>query len=298
MRHLLALFLGLILTHPAAAQLRLFACEPEWGALASELGGELVSVFTATTAQQDPHHIQARPALIAQLRRADLAICTGAELEAGWLPMLQRRANNPRITAGSEGFLEAAAFVELKEKPQRLDRADGDVHASGNPHIQLDPRNIAQVAKALSQRLIVLDPDNAQIYQQRSADFQQRWQAAIARWEQRAQPLRGMGVVVAHAGWVYLEEWLGLQRIAALEPKPGIPPSSSHLAAVLAKVQQQDATAVLYAAYQDSRSADWLASRSSVRPVRLPYTVGGSQQAGDLFGLFEDTIERLLEAQQ
>lgn len=298
MRHLLFLLLSLTVINPAAAKLRLFACEPEWGALASELGGDLVSVFTATTAQQDPHHIQARPALIAQLRRADLAICTGAELEAGWLPMLQRRANNPRIAAGSEGFLEAAEFVELLEKPQRLDRADGDVHASGNPHIQLDPRNIAKVAEALSQRLIALDPGHADSYRQRSQDFQQRWQAALAHWERRAQPLQGMRVVVAHAGWVYLEDWLGLQRVAALEPKPGIPPSSSHLAAVLAQVQQQEVTAVLYAAYQDRRSADWLASRSSVRPVRLPYTVGGSPKASDLFGLFDETIDLLLEAQQ
>ncbi|NLO78965.1 MAG: zinc ABC transporter solute-binding protein [Xanthomonadaceae bacterium] len=289
---------SLLWADSAAARLQIFACEPEWGALASELGGELVSVFTATTAQQDPHHIQARPALIAQLRRADLAICTGAELEAGWLSMLQRRANNPRTAPGSLGFLEAAAQVELLERPQRLDRADGDVHASGNPHLHLDPRNIARVAAALSQRLIALDPGNADAYRRRGEDFQQRWQAAIATWEQRARPLQGMRIVVAHNDWVYLERWLGLQRIAALEPRPGIPPSSGHLATVLAKVQQEGATAVLYAAYQDRRPADWLAARSPVQPLRLPYTVGGSQRATDLFGLFDETIDLLLEALQ
>lgn len=296
MRQVFFILLCLFLANPAAAKLRLFACEPEWGALADELGGDLISVFTATTAQQDPHHIQARPALIAQLRQADLAVCTGAELEAGWLPMLQRRANNPRITAGNDGFLEAAEFVELLEKPQRLDRADGDVHASGNPHIHLDPHSIAKVAQALTLRLIALDARNAETYRQRGQDFQQRWQTAITAWEQRAQPLQDMAVVVSHNNWAYLEKWLGLRRIAALEPKPGIPPSSSHLAAVLEQVKQHDAAAVLYAAYQNRRPADWLATRSDVQPVRLAYTVGGSSRASNLFDLFDETIDLLLEA--
>lgn len=297
MRSIVFLFALLVLINPASAKLKLFACEPEWAALAEELGGDLVEIFTATTAQQDPHHIQARPALIAQLRRADLAVCTGAELEAGWLPMLQRRANNPRVAPGGNGFLEAAALVPLREKPQRLDRADGDVHASGNPHIQLDPHNIARVATVLTQRLVALDAANAEVYRKRGESFQQRWQAAIINWEEQAAPLRGLPIVVAHSGWVYLEQWLGLVRVAALEPKPGIPPSSSHLAAVLSKVEAQPAAVVLYAAYQDKRSAEWLAARTTAKPLRLPYSVGGSPRASDLFGLFAETIDLLLEAQ-
>lgn len=298
MRTMIFFIALLMMASPAAAKLRVFACEPEWAALTTELAGDLVEVFSATTAQQDPHHIQARPALIAQLRRADLAVCTGAELEAGWLPMLQRRANNARIQNGGSGYLEAASAVELLEKPQRLDRAEGDVHASGNPHIHLGPHNIGRVAEAISQRLIALDPTNSQLYRERHADFQQRWQTAIARWEKRAAPLRGMAVVVAHSDWVYLEQWLGLERIAALEPKPGVPPSSGHLADILARVQQREVKAVLYAAYQDRRAAEWLAARSAVNPVRLPYTVGGSSRATDLFVLFDETIDLLLEARR
>jgi zinc/manganese transport system substrate-binding protein len=298
MRKMIFFIALLVMTGPASAKLRVFACEPEWAALTTELAGDLVEVFSATTAQQDPHHIQARPALIAQLRRADLAVCTGAELEAGWLPMLQRRANNARVQKGGSGYLEAASAVELLEKPQRLDRAEGDIHASGNPHIHLGPHNIGRVAEAISQRLIALDPANSQSYRERNADFQQRWQAAIARWEERAAPLRGMAVVVAHSNWIYLEQWLGLERIAALEPKPGVPPSSSHLADILAKVQEREVKAVLYAAYQDRRAAEWLAARSAVSPVRLPYTVGGSPRATDLFTLFDETVDLLLEARR
>lgn len=287
----------LFFSHMAEARLQIFACEPEWAALAEELGGELVASFSATSAMQDPHHIEARPALISRLRRADLVACTGAGLEAGWLPMLQRRANNARTAPGNPGYFEASAFVDLKEKPARLDRADGDIHAQGNPHIQLDPHNIATVAQALAVRLAELDSDNAEIYSERADDFLQRWMAAIQDWEKRATPLEGMQVVVDHAGWVYLEEWLSLKRIATLEPKPGIPPSSGHLAKVLAAVQAQSAAAVLYAAYQDKRSAQWLAARAAIEPVKLPYTVGGSAQAQDLFALFDHTIDLLLEVQ-
>ncbi len=138
----------------AQATLRIFSCEPEWGALVRELTGDQASVYTATTAHQDAHHIQARPSLIAQARRADLVVCTGAGLEVGWLPLVLRRAGNPRIQVGTQGYLAATDYVTLLEKPQRLDRADGDVHAEGNPHIQLDPRNIQRVADALGQRLV------------------------------------------------------------------------------------------------------------------------------------------------
>lgn len=296
MQRIITALLLCLIALPAAAKLRVFACEPEWAALTRELAGDRVDVFAATTAQQDPHYLQARPALIAQLRQADLAVCTGAELETGWLPMLQRRANNRRVATGAPGYLEAASVVKLLDVPERVDRADGDVHASGNPHLHLDPRNITRVAEALSARLIALDAANRKHYEERRDGFLRRWQAAIARWEARAEPLRGMPVVVAHRSWTYLEDWLGLERVAALEPKPGVPPSSGHLATVLRQAEQAGAVAALYAAYQDPRSAEWLAARAPVSAVALPYTVGGTKAAADLFGLFDDTIGRLLEA--
>ncbi len=280
---------------PAQAALRVFACEPEWAALTRELAGDRADIFTATTAQQDPHRIEARPSLIAQLRRADLLVCTGAELEAGWLPMLLRRANNGKVQPGTPGYFEAASAVELLERPARVDRADGDVHAAGNPHLHLDPRNIARVAEALSARLAELDPAQAPYYAERHADFQRRWQAAVQRWESRAAPLRGTPVIVAHRSWPYLQRWLGLEEVAALEPKPGVPPHSGHLAEVLALAEARRVPMALYAAYQDARPARWLAERSKVKAVELPYTVGGAGTA-DLFALFDLTVERLLEA--
>lgn len=279
---------------PALANLNILACEPEWGALATELGGDKVSVYNATTAMQDPHRIQARPSLLARARNADLLACTGAELETGWLPILLRQSGNANIQPGKMGYFEAAAYVQKLEIPARLDRAEGDVHASGNPHIQTDPRNIALVADALAKRLSQLDPANAVYYQARYRAFAGKWQAAIQRWEKQAAPLKGVAVVVQHKAFPYLIRWLGLQEIAALEPKPGVEPSSGHLGEVLAQLSRQPVKMVLRTVYQDGRPSEWLAERARINAVALPFTVGGSEQASDLFGLFDDTIQKLL----
>jgi zinc/manganese transport system substrate-binding protein len=184
-RHTLVALLAasvLLLALPSHAALRVLACEPEWGALAQELGGNLVDVSVATSALQDPHQVQARPSLIARARNADLLVCTGAELEIGWLPVLQQQSANARVQAGQPGYFAAADFVSKLDVPGRLDRSQGDVHAAGNPHIQTDPRNIALVAAALAARLQQIDPAHAGEYARRHADFAQRWQQAIARW--------------------------------------------------------------------------------------------------------------------
>ncbi len=282
---------------PAArATVRIFACEPEWGTLAQAIGGDDVRVFTATHALQDPHHIQARPSLIARMRRADLVIATGAQLEIGWLPVLLRQSANPRVQPGQPGWLAAADFVRKLDMPARVDRALGDIHPTGNPHIQTDPRNIARIAAVLARRLQRIDPAHAEAYQKRYQEFAERWQQALHRWQQEAQPLKGTRIVVYHKGWVYMNRWLGLVEVDALEPVPGVPPSTAHLARLLAKLRQQPVAMVIYAAYQDPRPSEWLASRAHIPAVKLPFTVGGTEDARDLFGLYDDTLKRLLGA--
>ncbi len=287
-----------LLPWPALATLQVFACEPEWAALTRELGGDAVKVFTATTARQDPHHIQARPSLIARMRRADLLVCTGAELEIGWLPLLLRKASNGKVQPGRPGHFLAAEQLPLLERPSHLDRAEGDVHAQGNPHVHTDPRNIARIAKALAARLASIDPDRADHYRQRLRDFTDRWQQAMADWTERAAPLRGRQVVVQHRQWPYLLDWLGMQRVATLEPKPGLPPTPGHLAALKTQLATQPADLILRAAYLDPAPARWLSRQTGIPEVVLPFTVGGSDAAQDLFTLFEDTLTRLLGALQ
>ncbi|HEY2558246.1 MAG TPA: zinc ABC transporter substrate-binding protein [Caldimonas sp.] len=279
---------------PAHAALRVFACEPEWGALAGEIGGKLVDVTVATSALQDPHQIQAKPSLIARTRNADLVACTGAELEIGWLPLLLQQSGNAKVQPGQPGNFAAADFVRKLEIPSQVDRSQGDVHASGNPHIQTDPRNIALVATALGARLQQLDPANAAQYAKGQAEFARKWQQSMARWSVQAAPLKGMAVVSQHKAFAYLYDWLGLKEVAVLEPKPGVEPSAAHLESVLAALKATPAKMVLYAAYQDPKPSEWLGRNAGLAIVKVPFTVGGSDAAKDLFGLFDDTVARLL----
>lgn len=296
MKHLLLTFLLLAPIVPAQAALNVFACEPEWAALVAELAGDRAKVYAATTAQQDPHRIEARPSLIARVRTADLVVCTGAELEIGWLPVLLRQAGNARVQPGRPGYFEAAAVVDRLDVPATLDRAMGDVHASGNPHVHTDPRRIARIAEHLSARLAEIDPANAEAYRSRHAEFARRWAQALERWGARGAALAGVRVLAHHKDWVYLYDWLGMVPAGYLEPKPGIPPSAAYLASLRAELAREPARLVLRTPYQDPRPARWLAEESGIPVVVLPYTVGGAPDAKDLFGLFEATLDRLLAA--
>ena len=298
-KKLSCLFVGLsfaILALPAHATLNVFTCEPEWAALVSELAGDKAKVSSATNALQDPHHIEARPSLIAKTRSADLLVCTGLELEVGWLPVLLQQSGNAKISPGQLGNFEAGEFVQRLDVPNKVDRSDGDVHASGNPHIQQDPRNIARVADSLTKRLMEIDPVNADYYKSRYRNFSDRWAAAIQKWELQAAPLKGIAIVAHHKNMEYLSHWLELKAVAMLEPKPGVEPSAAHLSALLTQLKSQPAKLVVRAAYQDGRASQWLSEHAHIPAVVLPFTVGGDDKAKDLFGLFDDTIQRLLEA--
>lgn len=286
----------LLLAVGGASQLQalsILACEPEWKALALELVGEDSSVYSATTAFQDPHHIQARPSLLSRARRADLLICTGAELEAGWLPLLMRKSANKRIQVGAKGHFLAAQHVELQGVSGEFDRQNGDVHGGGDPHFFLDPNYIVVVAKALTERLILLDPSNKGEYIAKHEKFNARFSSAIRRWEVEGASLKGASFVVHHDNWRYLTKWLGIKTLATLEPKPGLPPTSRHLSEVLRSIKGEAVSGVLLGGYQDGKAASWLKEKVDIGVVKLPYTVGGNEKANDLFALFEQTIELL-----
>jgi zinc/manganese transport system substrate-binding protein len=290
----LVAMLGLAL--PAHAALKVLATTADWGALASELGGDKVNVYTATSALQDVHQVDAKPSLVARARTADLVVANGAELEIGWLPVLLRESGNARVRPGAPGYFEAASAVRLVDVPTKVDRSMGDIHALGNPHLQLDPRNVAAVAKALSARLAALDATNAEYYQARGADFQARWAEAMARWDGAAAALKGTPVVVIHKDQAYLARWLGLNQVAAIEPKPGVPPSAGYLAELVSRLSANRPKMILRNAYNDPKAADWLANKIGVPVVTLPFSVGGTPEAKDLFGLFDDTLRRLQAA--
>lgn len=288
------LFLLLFISTTASAKLEIFTCEPEWASLANELGGDNVHTFSATTGKQDPHHIEARPSLIAKIRRADLIVCTGAELETGWLPLLLGKSGNEKIQLGKAGYFIATDYVTLLDKPTVVDRSQGDVHSGGNPHIQTNPHNIAQVAKALHEKLVELDSAKQIAYNAAYKDFNQRWSAAITRWEKQAEAIKHQSFAVDHQSWIYLANWLNVDMSVTLEPKPGIPPTAEHLAELITTVKQKNITKIIYAAYASPRAAQWLAKKTTAQAIELPFTVGGNEQANNLFELFDDTLNSLV----
>lgn len=275
------------------ADVRVFACEPEWASLTSEIGGDAVKVFSATHGRQDPHFIRAKPSLIAQIRRADLLFCAGAELEIGWLPVLMQRGATTAVQVGQPGNVMAADYVTVLDKPDVVDRSLGDIHPSGNPHIHLDPRNIEILAGVVAERLIQIDPTNQNLYRTNLSSFKERWSKSMADWQQRATELAKMPVVVYHANWRYLFEWTGINKVATMERVPGIPPSASHLEKLLGAIEESKVEVILRAPHEPSNASEWLSERTDIPVLDLPYTIGGFDEVTDLFELFETTISLL-----
>lgn len=293
--YLSLIVLGLLFTTPTKAEdvKKVFACEPEWASLAKEIGGDKLEVSAATTAMEDPHHVRAKPSLIAAMRKADFVICSGAGLEIGWLPILLETSGNAKVQMGKIANLQASDVVEVLDKQTSVDRSQGDIHPEGNPHIQLNPHNIALVAKELANRLAQIDAENSAYYQSQYEVFNGKWQQSIKKWESEAVSLKGIPVVVHHTSFAYLNNWLGLNQVATLEPKPGIPPTTGHLEELLQTMKASPAKVILRSPYDAEDASLWLSEKTGIPAVKMPYTVGGSEAASDLFGLFDSTIMSL-----
>ena len=276
-------------------QLNIFACEPEWKGLADEIGGDKVKVFSATHAKQNPHFIRARPSLIAKISRADLIICSGASLEVGWLPLLLQKSGK-KLQHGRIGNLMAAHHLPLLEIPTEVSRSQGDVHPEGNPHVHLNPHNILIIAKELSSRLESIDPLNATYYSDQLQDFSSRWQESIMRWEKELLTFKGKKVIVHHKSFTYLADWMKIEIIAALEPKPGISPSTSHLEFLLQSNKSNPVDIIIRTPYDPKDASIWLSEKTGITAIILPYTIGGNDQSDNLFALFDSSIILLKKA--
>lgn len=296
----LVIVLGLLCAAPsnAHANINVFACTPEWGALSKEIGGGSVDVYTATKAHQDVHHMRAKPSLLAAMRKADLVFCSGASLESGWLPILLKKAGGPEVQQNTVGWLMASDFVRKLEVMDDVDRSMGHIHPEGNPHVHLNPHNILDIANILAERLSLIDPENREAYEANLSAFQKKWGAAIAKWEQSGADLKGRNVVVYHKSWSYLTDWLGMNIIASLEPKPGLPPTTAHLEKILQSLKGKDVNAIFVAPFESKEAARWLSERTNIPVLYLPYTIGGSDKAQTLEGLFDETLTMLGGANQ
>lgn len=246
--HLLALALVLILGHvgAAAAEVKVVATVPDLAALVAEVGGNRVAVTALSLSSQDPHFVDAKPSLILKLNKADLLVAVGLDLELGWLPKLQTSARNSKILGSGAGFLDCSTAVQVLDVATRkVDRSMGDIHPTGNPHYLYDPRAAAACAQAIASKLATIDRAGAKTYAANATAFVAKLEQARVGWEARMRPLRGKPIITYHRSWAYLIGWLGLVEVAQLEPKPGIPPTPRHVAAVLKLARAANAKVVL-----------------------------------------------------
>ena len=279
----------------ANEKLYIFACEPEWKSLAEELGGDKVKAISATHAKQDPHHIRARPSLIAKIRRADLIFCSGAGLEVGWMPILLQKAKS-QVQPGNIGYLMASKYTPVIDIPKTIDRSHGDVHPEGNPHIHLDPHNIILVAKELNRRLTIIDPKNKSYYQSKYNNFIDRWENSLLRWNKEIESIKGKRIIIHHKSFDYLINWAELNIIASLEVKPGIPPTAAHLRNIIKNTNKNKVDIIVISPYDPTEGALWLSEKIQIPFVTLPYTIGGNEESNNLIALFDSSIKILQNA--
>lgn len=282
---------------PAQAAMNVFACEPEWADLARVLVPD-ANIHTATSARQDPHYIEARPSLISAMRNADIAVCTGASLEAGWLPALISRASNPAIRPGKPGLFFAAEQVTLHQPHDHVDRSMGDVHPEGDPHVHLDPQRVPMIVDALADRLADLAPDQKDRIRLHRRQWQVRWKLQTAQWREAAEDLAGLSVAVQHSTFGYLLRWLDIEPAIDLEPKPGLPPNAAYLSEVLSSPELSQVELILIATYQSPRPANWLSEQTGLPVEVLPGTVTEQPDTGDLGALISHIISRLKHHQE
>ncbi|HEY7001838.1 MAG TPA: metal ABC transporter substrate-binding protein [Candidatus Udaeobacter sp.] len=280
----------------AQAKLNVVATLPDFGSLAREIGGDKVNVTVLAKPTEDPHFVDARPSFVVALRNADVLIDGGAELELGWLPPLLQNARNPKIEVGKPGRIQASEGIRLMNVPANATRAAGDVHALGNPHFTVDPIIAKAIAQHIAQSFSALDPANAAFYQANSKKFENTINAKLQEWGAALLPFHGQHVVAYHDSWPYFAHRFGLNIDIFLEPKPGIPPSPSHLTEVIAEMKVQHIKAIIVEPFHDRRIAEKVASATGAKVVEFSQFPGGLTGTDNYVKLIDALVTRLAAA--
>jgi len=283
----------------AADKLNVVTATSDIGTLAQEVGGDKINVTAIARGYQDPHFVEAKPSFLLTLRKADLLVVVGLELEIGWLPPLINQSGNRNIQPASQGYLDLSQKVEILEKPTgQVTRAMGDVHPMGNPHYWLDPQNGQRMAAAIAQKLTEMRPMEGAYFQQRLADFNRRLAEAEKRWDAAMQPFRGSLVVTYHQSWPNFLKRFGLKVVDYVEPRPGIPPSPAHVVELMALMKRQHVKVIIVEPYFDLKTPQSVARETGAQVVVLMPSVGGNPETGDYLKLFDYDVNLLVQAFQ
>ncbi|MBT3344005.1 MAG: zinc ABC transporter substrate-binding protein [Gemmatimonadetes bacterium] len=278
----------------AAGDLRVMTTTTDLAALTAAVGGNLVKVDAIARGSQDPHYVDARPSYMRRLHGADLLVFNGLELEIGWLPLLVEGSRNPRLAAGADGILDASTGLPILEIPtMELDRSRGDIHPGGNPHYTLSPLNGRRISGTILSRLQELRPDQASYFEERREHFTFELDTHLAAWKERTRSWRGTKIIAHHKQWEYLAAWLGLEIVAYIEEKPGIPPTPRHVSELVTLIEREQIRVILRSTFAEERPSDRLAQRTSARVVELPAAVGAVAEANNYISLIDVILDRL-----
>ena len=281
----------------AAGKIQIMTATTDLASLAQEVGGDKVEVESIARGYQDPHFVDAKPSFLLKLKRADLLIVVGLELEIGWLPPLITQSTNPKIQVAAPGYFDASRFAKILEIPTgQVTRAEGDVHPLGNPHYWLDPENGLRIAKGIADKLSEMRPGDAAYFAQRYADFEQRLKQADQRWLQEMKPYEGRKIVTYHRSWPNFAEHFHLNVVGYVEPRPGIPPSPQHTVELIQQMKRDNVKVIVVEPYFDLKTPNAIARETNGQVLVLPPSVGGEKEITDYFKLFDYDISKLKQA--
>jgi zinc/manganese transport system substrate-binding protein len=283
------------------AQLKVVTSTTDLGDIAKEIGGSKVKVSHVSEGYQDPHFAEAKPSFILQMRNADVFAFVGLDLEIGWMPLLVQGARNPKIQMGGSGYVDASQVINVLDRPSgNIDRSQGDVHPLGNPHYWLDPENGRRIARMFKKKFADLDPSNEDYYEKNEKAFEARLNTAERAWQSQLAVIKNKPVVAYHTSWKYLAEYTGMNIVGFMEPKPGIPPSPSHLAGLILQMKRTGAKAIIMEPFYNRKDADFVASKTGAKVVIMPPSVGGlkNQKIDDYIDLMKFDIGLLANSLQ
>lgn len=289
-RTLIVIIISALLPVSAYAKLNVLTTLPDFADIASQIGGEKIDAESLIKGTQDPHFVDPKPSFTLKANKADLLIFIGLGLEDGWLPTLISQSRNSKIQSGGTGYFDASQYVEVKEIPNNPDRAMGDVHGGGNPHYYTSPIELFKIAKGVYDKLCELSAVDKEYFDGRWREFTAKYEAKIKEWSEKSGALRGMKAVVYHKSWVYLFEWLSIDEAGAIEPKPGVPPSASHISSLIGKTSKMGVRWVIQEIYSPSKAAKLFAEKIGVKHIVLPSMVGAEPEIKNIWDKFDRII--------
>jgi len=263
--------------------------------LVKEVGGDKVKVVSLSYGYQDPHLVEPRPSMVVQLKKADMLVKIGMDLDI-WVDSLIQAARNTNIIYGAKGYVDASVGILRLEVPGgKIDASMGDIHIYGNPHYWLDPKNAKPITKNILDGLCKISPENTEYFKNNRDSYLEKLDKMVKIWDEKMKFYKGAKIVTYHKTWSYFANHFNLEVIATVEPKPGIPPSPAHLNSLIIKMKKEKPVMILHEIFYPKKTSEMVSKETQVKLVILPTSVGGVKEVKDYISLFDYIIDKIIK---